>query len=1089
MRVRIQHTTRYTYEAPVGLGPHTLRLCPAPHLASRVLTYNLDVSPKAKIHWQLDAWANRIARVTFPADDDVRELRVQVDASFDLQPMNPFDFYVDDRCERVPFTYPDGYALELRPFLRTDDLDPAVVAWAKTIPSGQYVVDFLTDLVRRVAEQTRYLIRLEPGLQTPSETLTKASGSCRDSAWLLVHALRAHGLAARFVSGYLIQLEDEGNIPGVPRGMTKDVLDLHAWAEAYIPGAGWIGLDGTSGLLCTEGHIPLAATTSPDLAAAITGTASRAADGFEFHMEVSRLGHEPRPRKPYTDEQYDALLASADAVDARIAAHGVVLTTGGEPTWTSREHPDKPEWQTGAVGPTKLGQGLRLAAELRTRLAPGGVVLQRAGKHYPGESLPRWALHLLWRRDGLPIWRDPSLLDLPEDARTGATLAEAERFSRGLHKALGLDLEPMPAYEDAWVAVRTEAMLPTDVDPTELDLDDPEERQRLARVLERGVHTPVGFVTPVQPQQIQWLTQAWTFRRGRLTLLPGDSPIGLRLPLDRLAGPALETWPADGWGSDRPLPAEPRVVHQTPSTALPAPGAEAPHIRTALCVEPRDGVLHVFLPPLPTTESFLEVLAHIEDVARAQKIRVRLEGYGPPHDPRLGECLVTPDPGVLEVNLPWQTSTRGYADLLAVVDDAANHSGLCTERFQLDGRSVGSGGGNHITLGGPSPEQSVFLAQPHVLASLVRYFQHHPSLSYFFTGLFVGPSSQAPRVDEARDGLLDELELALSKLGRGGDAPPFWFIDRLLRNLMVDVTGNTHRAEISIDKLFTPYGGAGRLGIVELRAFEMPPNARMATAQVFLMRALIARFLDAPFTAPLVHWGKRLHDRFLLPHFLWSDLRDVLADLGAHGVQIDTAWFEPFLEYRFPLMGRLITDGVELTLRPALEPWHTLGEEPTGATVSRFVDSSLERIEVTVRGIDPTRHAIGVNGVRLPLVATDDPEVAVAGIRFRAWQPPHCLHPHLGIHHPLRLDVVDTWGRRSLGSATWHVWHPEGRAFDEPPFTAVEAASRRSSRVTYHAHQPFPVDLREPPRMGARGVTLDLRWTDDDVQLPTVAED
>ena len=1085
MRVRIQHTTRYVYDEPVLLGPHTIRLSPAPHLASRVLTHNLEISPAPKMNWQQDAWANRIVRCTFDHIlEPVTELTIRVDASFDLVHVNPFDFDVEDACRQVPWDYPEAVGKELAPFLSPEGIEPEVLAWLEDLPHEGYIVDYLVALNRKVSEDVGYVIRLEPGIQTPAETLTLAKGSCRDSAMLLVAALRARGYAARFVSGYLIQLEDEGNIPGVPRGMTTDVLDLHAWAEVYVPGAGWIGLDGTSGLFCTEGHIPLATATTAELAAPLAGTASRAASDFSFSMTVERIGHQPRPRKPYTEEQYEALLSSGDAVDARIAAHGVALTVGGEPTWTSREHPDLPAWQTEAMGDTKWSQGLRLAAELRERLPSGGVVMHRFGKHYPGESLPRWALHLIWRKDGEPIWKDAALLDLPGSATQTAVavdLASAETFAKVLNSHLGIDVAPLPAFEDPWSAIKTEAELPLDVDPLKPDRPD-ELRRRLSKVLSTGLETPTGFVTPVQVAQSRWISEDWSFRRGTLFLLPGDSPVGLRLPLDRLPGQPAPFWPQDPWSIASELPAPNRVM-QRPGTVDEAPAAAVRGIRTALCIEPRAGVLHVFLPPVPTTEDWLDLVAAVEATARETGLPARIEGYAPPSDHRLGDTMVTPDPGVLEVNLPPVPSVRAYAEQLERFGDAANHAGLCTERFQIDGRSVGSGGGNHITLGGPTPAESVWLTRPHVLASLVRYFQHHPCLSYFFSGSFVGPTCQAPRLDEARDEVLGEVELALSQLGRAGEQPQPWFIDRLLRNLLVDVTGNTHRAEISIDKLYSPDHSAGRLGIVELRAFEMPPHERMATAQVWLMRALVLRFLDDPFTAPLIRWGRRLHDRFLLPHFQWADLCDVLDDLEAHGITTDRDWFAPFLEYRFPKMGRLLADGVQVELRPALEPWPVLGEEPVGGNVSRYVDSSLERIEVTVRGLDETRHVVAVNGTALPLQATADPDVWVAGVRFRAWQPPHCLQPHIGVHHPVRIDVLDTWQRRSLGGVTWHVWHPEGRAFADPPFTAFEATARRQSRVTYDRHQPYPAVAASPPRNAVSGPMLDLRWVGHDVQM------
>ena len=1087
MRVRIQHRTVYGYDAPTALGPHTLRLHPAPNLRARVETYSLTVTPAGSRRAQLDAWANRLVEVRFDDDNPVTELVIQVDAAFELIPFNPFDFFVDARCERAPFDYPDDLGAELRPFL-SDAIDPQVVAFVADLPRDVYVIDLLVALNRKVTEEIAYILRDDPGVQTPVETLTLARGSCRDSAWLIVHAARALGFAARFVSGYLIQLEDEGELPGEPRGMDRDVVDLHAWAEVYVPGAGWIGLDGTSGLLCTEGHIPLATATEPALAAPIVGTADRQADRFTFSQEVERLGHTPRPRRPYTDAQWQALLDAGEAVDDRLEAAGVALTTGGEPTWTSREHPRDPVWLTDALGPTKRAQGVRFAAGIHARMAPGGIILERMGKQYPGESLPRWALDVLWRHDGVPLWRDRARLALATSGPVPATHEHARTFAVAVNKALGVDLEPVAAFEDPWFAIRTEADLPTDVDPTTATVDDPETRHRLARMLTRGLSTPVGWVTPIQPWQGRWRAQRWPLRRGRLFLVPGDSPVGLRLPLDRLPGPPAWLDTEDPWSPRPPLP---REVHQAPggAAAAPDPGGEVASVRTALTVEAREGVLHVFLPPLPRLEDFIALVDAVERATADTGMSVRLEGYAPPPDPRLSCVSVTPDPGVLEVNLPVCHRTRDLAETMDTLHRAALEAGLTTERFQLDGRSAGSGGGCHLTLGGPDPSRSVFLTRPDVLASLLRFVQHHPSLSYLFTGLFVGPTSQAPRVDEARRDSLDELELALAQLSRGGDRPAPWFIDRLLRNLLVDVTGNTHRTEICIDKLFNPGSASGRLGILELRAFEMPPNPRMVVAMTWLLRALVATFVERPYDLPLIDHGRRLHDRFLLPFALWEDLQDVLAHLDRAGVPADPQWFTPFVACRFPEIGRVQAGPVTLTVRPALQPWPVLGEESTGATTSRFVDSSLERIEVTARGVDPSRHVLAVNGWRLPLHATRDPEVVAAGITFRAWQPPHCLHPHLGIHHPLRIDVIDAGQARALGAATYHAWHPEGRAFDEPPLTAFEAASRRATRLTTDGHAPFPALWREAPARARRGVTLDLRWTLEDRPMPWVDAD
>ncbi|WP_428268024.1 DUF2126 domain-containing protein [Haliangium sp.] len=1099
MRVRIKHETEYRFDTPAALGPHLVRLRPAGHTRTQVLSYNLAVAPACELRWQYDPWSNRVARLTFDKDEPISGLRLTVDAAFDIRPLNPFDFYVDDRCEAVPFTYPDGLADELAPFLAASSPGPALARFLEAVPAHSSTIDFLVALNQHVAATVNYIIRAEPGIQSSEETLTLGRGSCRDSAVLLVDALRCRGLAARFVSGYLVQLADEGIIPDQAKGVSQDVVDLHAWAEVYLPGAGWVGLDGTSGLLCTEGHIPLACAVDPVLAAPVSGTSSVAAGGFAVRMEVARLGHEPRPRMPYTDEDWADLLDAGDRVDEILREHGLTLTSGGEPTFTSREAPRAPEWNTQALGPSKWSQGLRLADELARRFPPGSLIMQRMGKQYPGESLPRWALELIWRHDGTPIWRDRERLRLGHpgggeaaaQAGEGDRLEAAQRLAEALTVSLGLSRDGdagevvIPAYEDPWHFVAAEQNLPPGVDPLAADLGDPEARRRLARVLGHGLGRPVGFAVPLARGQDGWRSGGWEFRRGRLHLIPGDSPMGLRLPLDRL-DPGAEIPPAQDPSAVAARlafdPHQPR--RQYPYGAEPAPPApEQGAPRTALCVEPRAGVVHVFLPPLAETEHFLELVAAIEDTAAAEDLGVAIEGYRPPPDPRIDRCLVTPDPGVIEVNLPVSTSVRGYARLLADINDAANHAGLCTEKYQIDGREIGSGGGNHLTLGGPTPQQSPFLRRPDLLAGMLRYIQNHPALSFLFTGLFVGPTSQAPRIDEARHDSLYELELALDQVppgpdpARAEDAPAVmpWTVDRLLRNLLVDITGNTHRSEICIDKLYDPAGAAGRQGLIELRAFEMPPHERMAAAQMLLARALVARMAQEPYQAGLVRWGTELHDRFMLPHYLWADMADVVSDFARVGLPLRSDWFVPFLDHRCPVVGLRQLGDIQLELRTALEPWPTLGEEPSGAATARYVDSSLERLQLKVSGLTPGRHQVLVNGVRVPMRATGTAAEQVAGIRFRAWQPPHCLQPHIGVHHPLRFDVVDTWGKRSLGGCTYHVWHPEGRAYDEPPLTAFEAAARRAQRFTTEGHAPWPVEVEPAEPHPEFPYTLDLR--------------
>lgn len=1083
MRVRIHHRTSYFYEEPTTFGAHVVRLRPADHARARLLSYNLSIDPAPHVHWQQDPWGNRVARAVFDPAMATRRLDLAVDAAFEVRPVNPFDFWVDERFSKLPAPYEPRLAAELAPFLAAPALGPHGRRFAELHPPSGYVVDYLVALNRAVADRVRYIIRAEPGIQTPEETLVVGSGSCRDSAALLVAVLRHHQLAARFVSGYLIQLTDEGNIPDEAKGVDRDVVDLHAWAEVYIPGAGWVGLDGTSGLLAGEGHIPLVGAADPALAGPVDGTASSAGTHFEVQMEVVRLGHEPRPRRPYTDAQWAKVLELGSAVDQALDRAGLRLTMGGEPTWTSRLHPKAKEWNGDALGPTKWTQGVRLARELQERLAPGGLPLFRFGKQYPGESLPRWVMHIVWRPDGRPVWKDPRRLDFGsgghaavDDGRpapTGFGPGAADRLRSALARSLGLAADRwIPGYEDPWHFLREEENLPVDIDPLQFDLESSEERRRLSRVLGRGLRTPVGHALPLGRLGGVWLSDRWTFRRGHLFLLPGDSPMGLRLPLERIGGTPIESGQQDPSSLRGALPDEPTQ----PFVAVTSePQGPKKRVRTALCVELRAGVLHVFLPPLPTTEDFLIVVAAVEAAAAEADVSVSLEGYPPPPDPRLSGCLVTPDPGVIELNLPVSESFPEYVRLVETVSEAANHAGLTTEKYQLDGREVGSGGGHHLTLGGPTTAESPFLRAPGLTASILRFFQNHPSLSYLFTGLFVGPTSQAPRVDEARHDALYELEIALAQLDRAKDNPPPWLADRLLRHLLVDVAGNTHRTEICIDKLYDPDTASGRQGILEFRAFEMPPHERLAVAQMLIVRAVVAALATAPYRRPLVRWGSQLHDRFMLPHFLWEDFKDVLRELREVGLRFEPELFFPFLDFRCPLVGRHELEGIEIELRSALEPWPVLGEQGAATGTVRYVDSSVERLEVKVRGLTEGRHRVIAGGHALPLRSTGVQAEAVAGVRFKAWQPPQGLQPTVPVHHPLRVDVVDTWARRSLGAVTYHVWHPEGRAFDEPPLTAFEAAARRAQRFTTEGHAPFPVAIEAAEPHPEQPFTLDLR--------------
>ena len=1131
IHVALNHVTHYRYDRRVALGPQVVRLRPAPHCRTRILSYSMRVVPtKHFINWQQDAQSNYLARLVFP--EQTTELKLEVDLVAEMAVLNPFDFFLEEYAQEYPFDYDSTERRELAPYLIAQPATPKFGDYLEGISrSRMRTIDFLVALNQRLSQDIKYLIRLEPGVQTPEDTLQKASGSCRDSAWLLAQLLRHCGLATRFVSGYLIQLVADVKSLDGPSGPVADFTDLHAWCEVYLPGAGWIGLDPTSGLLAGEGHLPLACTPEPSSAAPITGAVDECEVEFAHRMSVERVFEAPRVTKPYSDAKWQQIKALGHAVDADLQASDVRLTMGGEPTFVSIDDPDGAEWNTAALGPTKRRLAADLFGRLKSKYAPQGLAHYGQGKWYPGEQLPRWSLNCFWRRDGEPLWRYPALYaDEQRDYR--ANEAVAQRFLSAVARRLSLSAEFMfPAYEDVFYYLWRERKLPANVDPFDAKLEDPLERARLAKIFSEGLTNIVGHVLPIgrNAAGTRWQSGPWFLRAERCYLIPGDSPLGYRLPLDSQPwvrpGEYPYVYEQDTSVQHPPLaayaeirrqqegqvqqddararaerkrnggPAAPDALARLAGTgkgdprATKLPTAQAAQdsardmTRTALCAQARNGVLYLFMPPTERLEDYLEVVTAVEGVAEAQAQPIIIEGYEPPRDARLNYFRITPDPGVIEVNIHPASRWDELVERTTHLYEAARESRLSTEKFMLDGRHTGTGGGNHFVMGGADVNDSPFLRRPDLLRSLVAYWHNHPALSYLFSGLFIGPTSQAPRVDEARNDSLYELETAFQQFPTRDAEPAPWLVDRLLRNLLIDVTGNTHRAEFCLDKLYSPEGPSGRLGLLEMRAFEMPPHPRMSLTQQLLLRALIARFWREPYApAQLARWGTQLHDRFMLPYFVEQDLRDVLHELAGAGYALKPEWFAPHFEFRFPKYGDFATQGVDVELRQALEPWHVMGEEGAAGGAVRYVDSSVERLQVKVTGLAPDRYALACNGVAVPLRATGIAGEYVGGVRYRAWAPASSLHPMIGVDTPLTFDLIDTWMNRSRGGCQYHVAHPGGRNYSVFPVNAFEAESRRLARFFRIGHSPGRVVSPELLHNPEYPFTVDLRRTRTEVE-------
>jgi uncharacterized protein (DUF2126 family)/transglutaminase-like putative cysteine protease len=1059
IEVELHHRTTYRYERDVSLGPQVIQLRPAPHCKTPIDDYVLKLTPADHIlHWQFDPLGNHLARVIFPRKTS--ELIVDVTLVADMTPINPFAFFLDPDFETFPFQYPAELAHNLESYRSLEPAGPLLDAFLNEIPAAaQNTVTFLGDVTARVRDRVAYVTRLEHGVQSCEQTLGEVTGSCRDSAWLLVQVFRSFGLAARFVSGYLIQLALDQPIDDDASGSKADSADLHAWAEVFLPGAGWVGVDPTSGLFTGQGHIPLVCTPSPSQAAPIWGTVESAKVDFSFRLSVQRLNEAPSLTKPFGEEEWSRVRAVAHEVDRKLAEQDVRLTMGGEPTFVGIDEPESPQWNVEAQGPIKRSRGLVLIRCLRERTAPGGLLHFGQGKWYPDEPLPRWAFQCISRVDGIPVWENVDLIAREDDDKTSFGLGDCLRFLEALSRRLQVTEQSiLAAFE-------------------------PEDETGKAK-------QPTGYILPLRRRQpggrLAWSSQLWFDRPERLTLFPGDSPIGYRITADLIpfVAPDELTYETEGQDALATLPAWPArrpelfgiAPEADPLPALSSTANTAPElIRPALCIQAVEGRLHVFLPYTPVVADYLDLVAAVEDTCRYLGVPVWLEGYTPPPDPRLRSYGLTPDPGVLEVNLPPTANWDDLEELNAILHEEAHGNRLIAGKFAYDGSHLSTGGGSHIVLGSKTMVDSPVLRRPDLLRSMVTFWQRHPSLSYLFSGMYVGPTSQYPRVDEARVDALYELEVAFSQLD-GGDCPPY-ILDGLFRNLLVDVTGNTHRAEFCIDKMYPPEGQGLRLGLLELRAFEMAPHFRMGLVEMLLVRALVCIFWKQPFVADLVRWESTLHDRFMLPHFVREDFEDVLRYVRSAGLPFEDDWFRTHLEFRFPKIGSVTAEGMELELRQALEPWNVLAEETNSGRTGRSVDSSLERMQVKVTGLTAgSRFVVACNGRPVPLAPTGIAGEAVAGVRYRARRLSAALHPTIPVHTPLVFDLIDTWKNRSVARCMYFAGPPDGTVHTTRPRDAEEARARRLQRFQVSEPPSEPMPSPEAEKNPVFPMTLDLRF-------------
>ena len=1034
-RIALTHRIHHRFDRRVQLSTHWLRVRPAPHFKG-IEAYSLRVEAEPHfLNWLRDPYENHLARLDLPEPVFALGLNLEIVARLDAT--NPFDFLMEPYAASYPFEYPEQLRKELAPYLRIDRPGPRFSDWLSGLDrKGKYIVDKLGEITGQVCQRIPTTGSSGPGWVDLEALLQRGCGSPWETAWLLTLSLRGMGLAARFTSGYWVRLSASETV--------ADTVSTHAWSEVFLPGAGWIGLDPASGLCTAEGYIPLASAPDPLRTIPASGYHEACREERSEAIALRRLVP-VTPAWPYGESVWADIRALGTRIDADLAARDVKLSLGTGLSFVSVENSGTAEWTTAALGPDKRQVAERLLAAMGSRLCSGGIFQVGQGDWYGGEELPRWRLGCFQRSDGRPIWRNPELLGWrrrrPMIVRSDDVRVFAETLARGLRISPSFFIA---AHEDGLHQLWTSQMS-VDWLPTPEELREPEQRRAVATCLSARHGEPAGLVLPLRWDSVRqrWASGVWSFRRRGLFLIPGKSALGFRLPIESL--PVGEAGVADnehercqteersvlpevcGELSARytTLGTTGDVVEEADSLA---PASRPP--RTALALEMRDGQLYVFLPPLTHLEHYLDLVGAVEAAALQTGIPVVLEGYEPPEDHRLRRLLLEPEPGVLKVWLPDVRSWTSQQDVMAAAYEEAARFGLRAERITGAGQRLPPGGGAELVLGGENPIESPFLRRPELLRSLIIYWQRHPSLSYLFAGRLVGPDGPAPRPDEGRDDALYELTLALDRIPKGDDVRP-WVPDRLLRHLLADPAGNMQRAEIRMDLLYAPDRPSQRLGKMMLRAFEALPDARLAAVQSLVVIGIVAALARQPGQAQPVEWGTLLHDRFMLPRVLWDDFGAVLGDLAEAGYPLQTEWFEPILDLRFPILGHIQLGDITLELRKAHEPWPLLAEEAAGAGMVRFLDSANERLQIRFAGLAPARFTVTCNGFHVPLRETGIRGEYVAGVRYKVWNPPSTLHPTVLPVHSLVIDLIDTWTGKVVGGCTYFpprpgAWGPVG---------------------------------------------------------------